>query len=141
MRKVPWILSVTLLLVTGVIGLRNARDDWNDPLTALQRTVIVGVALYGMLGIVGGVGLARRRPWSVTVAAAWAITVTYAATVASFAFNDPTFSREGTLAGVVGAFVACALIGVFVVWSARRAVAARATGAPADAGTRSLRSG
>lgn len=126
MRKAGWILSVVLLLVSGFVGLMNGAREWDDPGTRLQSSVRLGVVLYGMLGVVAGVGLARRRPWSVTIAAAWAITVTYVATVASFAFHDPNFSTEGTVTGTIAAGVATALIGAFVVWMARIATRPRA---------------
>lgn len=121
MRKVAWILSIILLLVTGVAGILNAWREWDDPNGALQRSVTLGVLLYGLLGVAGAVGLVLRRKWSVRVAAAWAIAVTYAATVASFAFHDPTFSQSGTVGGTIAACISTALIGWFVVWAARSA--------------------
>lgn len=124
MRKAAWILSIMLLLGTGLIGLMNAAREWDDPSGALQRTVTLGVLLYGLLGVTGGVGLALRRGWSVPVVAAWAITVTYVATVASFAFHDPTFSQSGTVIGTAASGFATALIGWFVVWAARSATRA-----------------
>lgn len=124
MRKAAWILSIVLLLGSGVIGLLNASREWDDPSGALQRSVTLGVLLYGVLGVAGGVGLALRRGWSVAVAAAWGITVTYVATVASFAFHDPTFSQSGTVAGTAASGVATALITIFVVWAARSATRA-----------------
>lgn len=102
----------------------NAVRDWDDSSSALQRTVWFAVLLYGVLGVAGGVGLALRRRWSARVAAAWAIAVTWAATVASFAFHDATFSESDTLTGTVAAFMSTALIGWFVVWAARSATRA-----------------
>jgi hypothetical protein len=134
MRKAAWILSVLLLLVTGCVGLMNAVREWDDPSSALQRTVWLGVLVYGVLGVAGGVGVALRRRWSVPVAAGWAITVTYVGTVASFAFHDPTFSQSGTVTGTIAACIATALIGWFVVWSARRSTLSP-TERPATAST------
>ena len=74
---------------------------------------------YGALGVLAGVGLARRRPWCVTVSAAWAVSATYAAAVASFAYSDPSFSKEGTVTGAIAAFLGSAAIGSLVVWAAR----------------------
>jgi hypothetical protein len=121
MRKASWILSSALLGITGAFGLMNGIDQLGDGGGALQRSVTFGVLLYGVLGLAGSVGLIRRRPWSVTLAAAWAATVTYVATVASFAFHDPRIEQQGTLSGVIGAFFGAALIGAFVIWSARAA--------------------
>jgi hypothetical protein len=128
MRKVGWILAIILLLVTGFVGLLNGVRELRDMPSRLQLTVTCGVLLYGLLGIVAGVGLARRRPWSVTASIAWAVVLTYVATVASFAYSDPTFSQSGTIAGTIGAGVSTALIGAAVVWAAR--VATRAQNLP-----------
>ena len=128
MKKAAWIVSITLLLVTGFFGLYNGRNELGDWTTALQMSVTLGVLLYGFLGLLGGAGLARRRSWSVTVCIAWAFVVTYVATVASFAYSDPTFQKSETVLGTIAAAVSCALLGVFVVWSARSA-----TRVPVDA--------
>lgn len=119
MRKAAWVLTIVLLLGTGALGLYNGVTELTQGATALQRSVTIAVLLYGVFGLVGGVGLGLRRRWSLTVAAAWAVAVVYAASVASFAFHDPTFSQSGTTAGVIGACVATALIGALVVWSTR----------------------
>ena len=121
MKKLAFFVAIVLLLVTGFLGIANGIRERGDAQTGLQQSVWFAVTLYGMLGMLGTVGLIRRRPWTVTVTTAWAMAATYAGTVASFAYSDPTFSQQGTLAGVVGAFVVCALIGAFVVWTARSA--------------------
>jgi hypothetical protein len=133
LRKAAWILAVVLLLVTGIFGLVNAVLEQGDQSSLLQSTVWLGVMTYGALGVVAGIGLALRRPWSATVAAAWAITVTYVATVASFAYHDPTFSQNGTVTGTVAAGCVTALIGWFIVWAARSAT--RAPSLPRAAAT------
>jgi hypothetical protein len=131
MLKAAWILAVLVLVGTGALGLVNAMQEWRDNVSALQYSVTAGVALYGVLGLVGGAGLARRRVWSVPVTTAWAAVVTYVATVASFAYSDPTFTHPGTTAGVIGAFVGSALIGALIVWIARRSTRAAAAAARA----------
>jgi hypothetical protein len=128
MRKFMWVVAIALLLLTGGVGIMNGIREWDDPTSLLQRTVTVGVLLYGVLGLSGGIGLALRKPWSVGVAAGWAVAVTYAASVASFAFHDPSFSQSGTLVGTLVAFIVTALIGWFVVRTAR--VATRAPTLP-----------
>ncbi len=121
MRKAAWLLAIVLLLGTGVIGIYNGVTEVTQGTNALQRSVTIAVFLYGLFGIAGGAGLALRRPWSLTLAIAWTVAVVYAASVASFAYGDPTFSRSETGAGVIGAFAATALIGALVVWTARSA--------------------
>ena len=125
MRKVAWVVAVILLFGTGVIGITNGVREFTDSLSSLQRSVTIAVLLYGVLGAVAGFGVARRRPWSVKLSIAWAVLVTYAATVASFAYSDPTFSQSGTLAGTIAAGLSTALIGAGIVWVARDATRAR----------------
>ena len=128
MRKAGWITAIVILLATGLLGLWNASSEFGEPTTGLQQSVWFGVALYGALGVLAGVGLARRRPWCVTVSAAWAVSTTYVASVASFAYSDPSFNKEGTVTAVIAACLGSAAIGSLVVWAAR--VATRAPASP-----------
>lgn len=111
--------------ISGGQGLLNGPRDLGSATTGLQHSVAFGVTLYGVLGVLAVVGLWRRRPWSVTVTAAWAVVICYVATVASFAFSDPAFEREGTTAGVISACVSTLVIGALVVWTARSSVRGR----------------
>lgn len=120
MKKLRFWLSMFLLVVTGVAGINSAIQEFGEGTTMLQRSVGYGVALYAVLGLVGAVGLWRRRPWAVSVAAAWGVTITYVASVASFAFHDPRFEQQGTLIGVLSSFLACSLMGWLVVSTASR---------------------
>lgn len=122
MRKAARWIAIVLLGLTGVLGLMNAATEVSDATTKLQSSVTFAVALYGVFGLLGAVGLIRRRPWSVTVAAAWTLAIMYAGSVASFAFHDPTFQQKGTLAGVLASGIFCALIGGFVIWAARASI-------------------
>jgi hypothetical protein len=128
MRKLGRALAIGTLIVTGLLGLSNASTEFGEPTTGWQQSVWFGVALYGALGVLAGVGLARRRPWCVTLSTAWAITVTYVSTVASFAYSDPGFTKEGTVTGVIAACLGSAAIGLLVVWAAR--VATRTPASP-----------
>ena len=121
MKKVARFLAIALLLVTGYLGISEGFGQLGEGTTGLQHSVTFAVLLYGVFGFLGAIGLIRRRPWTVTVTAAWAVAVAWAASIASFAFHDPTFSEQGTLAGVAGAFISTALFGAFVIWAARSA--------------------
>jgi len=125
MRKAAWIIAVILLFGIGVIGITNGVRELTDSHSSLQRSVNIAVLLYGVIGVAAAFGLARRRPWSVRLSIAWAVLVTYAATVASFAYSDPTFSHSGTLSGTIAAALSTALIGAGIVWVARDATRAR----------------
>ena len=121
MRKTAWVVTIAMLLVTGVIGLTNTPEELRATRTTLQRFVSVSVVLYGILGVVGGAALALRRRWSVVVVAAWSVAVFCAATVASFAFSDPSFENGETVTGTIAAALATGLVGAFCVWAARSA--------------------
>ena len=121
MRKAAWILAIVVIGLTGLVGLYEGPRDIGGAETTLQKSVSIAVTLYGLFGVLGAIGLARRKPWSVPVVAAFALAVMYAATIASFAFHDPTISQEGTLAGVIGAGVSTAVFGALMVWAARSA--------------------
>jgi amino acid transporter len=119
MRKVARVVSILLLLATGYLGISNGIRELGDGETGLQRSVTFAVLLYGVLGLLGALGLLRKRPWSVAVTAAWTLSVMWAATVASFAFHDPALQERETLYGMAAAFVSTALFGWLVVWTAR----------------------
>ena len=121
MRKAAWILAVGLVLVTGVAGLFNTPSEFSGASGPLQQSVSLAVLAYGVLGVIGGVGLALRRAWSVRACAAWGVCVVYAATVASFAFVDSTRKNHETVMGTIAAAISTALLAWFVVWAARTA--------------------
>jgi ABC-type Na+ efflux pump permease subunit len=120
MKKVALFLAVSLLFVTGYFGLSNGVQEVGDAQTGLQRSVSIAGILHGLLGFIAGFAIMRRDKWRVPAAVAWSVAITYTGTVASFAYSDPTFSQSGTLVGAIGACIVIALIGAFVVWTARR---------------------
>jgi len=118
-RRVAWILAALVLFSTGAVGLFNSYAEWGDARTGLQRLVQIGVAVYGVFGVLAAVALVRRRPISVGLTLVWGLGATCAGTVASFAYSDPTFSREETVAGTMGALFGSLIIVALVVWAAR----------------------
>lgn len=115
MWRVFWVLSCIALLGTGIIGVRNGILEWSDARTLLQRSVTVGVALYGILGLVGGVGLAMRKRWSANVAFAWAVCVTYVPGAAVLGFDG-----AGEWGAAIAATLGGGLIGAGVAYVAHR---------------------
>jgi hypothetical protein len=116
LRTVAWLLAALVLLFTGVMGLYNGVTEWPGAATRWQQSVSLGVLLYGVLGLVAGIGLLLRRAWSVRWAIAWAVVVTYVAAAAVVAYGGEGFGP----AAVAG--VATALIGWLVVAATRHAV-------------------
>jgi hypothetical protein len=123
-RKVGWALSLVVLFLSGSLGLSNGVRELTDALTPFQRAVSIGVLVYGVLGVVGGVALAARHPSSAWLATMWGIVVTYVASFAAIAYAG----ADATVVGAVASGLGSALIAAGVIWSAR--VSTRHTPAP-----------
>lgn len=111
-RKAAWIVSILLLLNTGVLGVYDGLTELADAHSALQKSVTIGVLLYGVLGLAAAATLIVRKRAAVWLAVAWSIVITYVASTAALAYSDEDASIGGAIAGGVGA----ALIGALVVW-------------------------
>jgi hypothetical protein len=114
-RKAAWILSIALLLFTGVVGVHNGITERGEGATTLQKSVTVGVFLYGVFGVIAAYGLFRRRPWSVATAILWGVAVTIVPGVAIVAYAG----EESLVGSAITASGASALIALGVVWTAR----------------------
>jgi hypothetical protein len=111
-RKTAWILSILLLLNTGVLGLYNGVSELADAQTPLQKSVTIGVLMYGLLGLTAAIALVVRHASALWLAIGWAVVVTYVATMAPIAYGGSDATIGGAIAGGIGA----ALIGAGVVW-------------------------
>ena len=114
-RKAAWIVSILLLLNTGGLGIYNGATELDDAHTALQKSVTGGVLVYGVLGVIAAIALLVRHRSAVAISAAWAVVITYVASTAAMAYAGEDATIRGSVAGGLGA----ALIGAFVIWSAR----------------------
>jgi hypothetical protein len=113
-RKIAWILSLVLLLFTGVVGVYNGLTEWGEGRTPAQHSVTLGVLLYGVFGLITAYGLFRRRRWSVATSIAWAIAVSYVPGVAVMVYGD-----EGAiLSSAIAASAGSVLVALAVVWTA-----------------------
>jgi hypothetical protein len=121
MRTANRVVVIILLLGTGAVGLYSGATEIGSVMTTLQRSVSIAVILYGVCGLAGAIALALRRPVAVPLAIGWSAGTIYAATVSSFAFSDPTFSKDGTMTGVSMAALGTMAIAAWVVWATRRA--------------------
>jgi peptidoglycan/LPS O-acetylase OafA/YrhL len=114
-HRIAWILSLALVLCTGVLGVYNGITEQSDGATALQKSVRVGVFLYGVLGLVTAYGIVRRRQWSVATAIAWGICITYVAGAAIIAYAP----EDSAVGSALAASLISALIAYGVVWTTR----------------------
>lgn len=113
-RTIAWVISIGVLLLTGVPGIHEGLTEWSGGRTAFQHSVTATVLLYGVLGLVTAYGLFRRRRWSVGTAIAWGIAITYAPGAAVISDGD----KDATPVAVFAASGACALIALGVIWTA-----------------------
>jgi peptidoglycan/LPS O-acetylase OafA/YrhL len=114
-RRVAWVLSLGLLLFTGVVGIYNGLTEWGEGRTLSQQSVTAGVFLYGGLGLITAYGLFRRKKWSVGTAIAWGIAITYVPGVAVMSYGG----EDAILSSAIVASAASALIALGVVWTAK----------------------
>jgi len=114
-RKIAVWVSGLLLLTIGVLGVVNAVTEWSDWQTALQHSVIVASLLYGLSGIVAGIGVLMRRRWGFTFSVLCGLAATWAGTTASMAWAE---SGQPILSAVVFAAVACVLMMGAISWLA-----------------------
>jgi hypothetical protein len=114
-RKVAWILSILVLANTGFIGLYNGVTEMPDAHTPLQQSVTIGVLIHGALGVAGVVALVARHESALWLTVAWAIVVTYVASMAVIAYGG----ADATVGGAVGAGIGSAVLGLGMIWCAR----------------------
>lgn len=112
-------------MAAGVSGLHASINDWRHIETPLQLSVTAGVAVYSVLALIGAVGLARRRGWSVRVIVAWAVIITYVPGAAVMGY-----APDGTWGAALVSSLSAGIIAVLVLWAAR--VATRPVGQPGN---------
>jgi hypothetical protein len=114
-RKIAWILSLAVLLYTGVVGIYDGITEWTGTGTLLQKSVTGGVFLYGVVGLIATFLLFQRRRWSVAASIVWGVIVTYVGGAATIAYGG----QDASLASAIAASGAAALIALGVVWTAK----------------------
>jgi hypothetical protein len=119
-RKIAWVISLALLLLSGVLGIYDGITELEGDQTMLQRSVTAGVFLYGVFGLVTAFGLFRRRRWSVVTAIVWGVVVSYVPGAAVMAFGG----QDAFLSSAIAASAGSAIIAFAVFWTARAATSA-----------------
>ena len=121
LKKIAWVVAILLLSAGGFLGLLNAFREMKTAASTLQLSVGIAQVVYGFGGIAAAGGLAMRRRWSVIATAITSVAMTWAASIASFAYSDPQFQQSGTAVGVASAFGSTLLMSWFFIWTARTA--------------------
>jgi FtsH-binding integral membrane protein len=112
-RKVAWVLSLGLLLFTGVVGIYNGLTEWGEGRGPLQHSVTIGVFVYGIFGLASAYGLIRRQRWSMRTVIVWTVAVTYVPGVAVMAYAE----EDALLGSAIAASVGSLLIAFGVLWT------------------------
>ena len=128
-RSAGLVVSIAILFVSGAIGVNNGLREISMTLTPLQRSVSIGVLIYGIAGLAGGIALVARHPSAVWFATIWGIVVTYVSSLAAIAYAG----EAATVAGAIASGFGAALIAVGVVWAARLATRPNATASVSNA--------
>ncbi len=110
--KLAWVVSLILLIFTGVVGVRNGLSEWGEGRTAFQHSVTLSVLVYGVFGLITAYALFRRLRWSMTTVTVWTVAIIYAPGAAVMAYAP----EESLLGAAIAASVATALIALGVVW-------------------------
>jgi hypothetical protein len=118
-RVLALVISTALLLGTGFIGLYNGITEWGDAVSLSERAVTGGVFLYGLLGLVSGVGVVLKRAWSYKVALLWGAVVTAVAGGAVCVYGG------GSAGAVAAAAIATLAIAALTVWLGRYSLVAK----------------
>jgi uncharacterized membrane protein (DUF485 family) len=112
-RTAAWVISLALLAFTGVVGIYDGFSEWRGGPTPLERSVTVGILLYGLFGLASAYGLFRRKRWSLRTVVAWAVAVTYVPGVAVMAYAG----EDATVGSAIAASVGSLVIALGVIWT------------------------
>ena len=92
----------------------NAPGELAGATNNFQRSVTAAGILYGITGVVAGVGVLLRQRWSVKAATAWGVVTTYCGTGAVAAYGGSRSIIE------IGAtFLILSLVCLGVIWATR----------------------
>lgn len=97
-----------------MLGVHNGITEWADAGTALQKSVTGGVFVYGILGLVGALGLILRKRWSFPIVLLWGLVVIYVPGAAVLAY-----APDGTWGAALPGSIAAGLIAAGVAWATR----------------------
>ena len=109
MRHPSLIAATVLLLLIGGLGLRSAAGEWRDALALGQRVATGTELIYGVLAIVGGLGLLMGRGWTTKLLVAWAVAFTATGALAPVVWGG-TKPLVGLVAGVATGLVAYGIV-------------------------------
>ena len=105
MRKLGFWVSVAFLLFLGASGCQNFFGDWGDVETLGQRACNIGQAVFGLSGLLAGVGAILKRPWAQPAALAFAVSAGITSGLASVVWggtNVATGFGSGALGLLLG---------------------------------------
>ncbi|HET9636657.1 MAG TPA: hypothetical protein VFP26_12080 [Gemmatimonadaceae bacterium] len=114
-RNIAWVVSLGLLIFSGVVGTYNGLTEWGEGRNSLQHSVTVGVLIYGIFGLISAYGLLRRQCWTLRTVIVWTIAVSYVPGVAVMAYAG----EDAILASAIAASVGSLLLALGVIWTTK----------------------
>ncbi len=87
MRRFLFRASAAFLIFLGLSGLQSCISDWPLASGFPQRLENVGQAVFGVLGVLAGVGSFLGRPWAAPLALAFAISAGVTAGLTTLAWG------------------------------------------------------
>ena len=108
MRRVGFWASVVFLLFLGASGCQSFFGDWGDVETLGQRICNLGQAVYGILGLVAGVGAMLKQRWAESAALGFAAAAGTTAGLAPVVWGG-TNVATGLASGALGLLIGLVL--------------------------------
>ena len=110
MRTVAFWVSAVFLLFLGGSGLQSFFNDWELAGTLGQKATGMGQVLFGVCGLLAGVGAILKRTWAGPLTLAFAVLAGVTAGLASVAWGGSNLAT-GIASGGLGF-----LIGMLLYW-------------------------
>ena len=106
-RIIAYAVCYLLFGLSVWLGFTQGPNDFFDSDTVLQRVCSTAVTLYGVFGLGAGIGLARRKSWSLVMTRAWCVAIVTAAIAAPLGWAPGETPWWGVaLGGIVAAALA-----------------------------------
>jgi hypothetical protein len=95
---------VVFLIFLGLSGVQGAVGDWGLSSTVGQRLSAVGQGIFGVCGLVAGIGSILKKRWAGAFAAAFAVSAGITAGLASVVWGGSNLAT-GFASGALGLLI------------------------------------
>jgi hypothetical protein len=101
MKKMGFWVSVVFLLFLGASGCQSFFGDWGDVETLGQRICNIGQGVFGVFGLLAGIGAILKHRWAGSAALGFAVSGGITAGLASVAWGGSSVAT-GVGSGALG---------------------------------------